>query len=145
MSTADRIKQLRLQKGWTQEQLGTKIGVQKAAIAKYESGRVENLKRDTIEKMSMLFNVSPAYLLCIDSDSDSQYGFIQPNSDVDIISGDFINLSKLDKENQQILYKYINDPKSLSNEDIDLLSKCINQAFNLFRDIKHSNNQNDEK
>ena len=40
-------------------------------IAKYESGRVENLKRDTIEKMSLLFNVSPAYLLGIDNNSET--------------------------------------------------------------------------
>lgn len=57
------IKKLRMQNHWTQEQLGEKIGVQKSAIAKYEKGRVENLKRSTIQKMAEIFNVSPLVFL----------------------------------------------------------------------------------
>ena len=57
------IKKLRMQKHWTQEQLGEKLGVQKSAIAKYEKGRVENLKRSTIQKMAEIFNVSPLVFL----------------------------------------------------------------------------------
>lgn len=63
MGTGDMIKKLRMQKHWTQEQLGEKLGVQKSAIAKYEKGRVENLKRSTIQKMAEIFNVSPLVFL----------------------------------------------------------------------------------
>jgi repressor LexA len=50
----------------TQEELGSKIGVGKTAIVKYEKGQVENLPRSTIEKMATLFGVSPSYLMCFD-------------------------------------------------------------------------------
>lgn len=52
------IKKLRIQNHLTQEQLGEKLGVQKSAIAKYEKGRVENLKRSTIQKMAEIFKKS---------------------------------------------------------------------------------------
>ena len=57
------IKQLRLQKGITQEELGKVIGVQKSAIRKYESGMVQNIKRSSIKKLADYFSVSPSYLL----------------------------------------------------------------------------------
>lgn len=64
------IKELRISKGLTQEELGAIIGVKKAAIQKYESGAVENIKRSSIQKLSSYFNVSPSYLMgLIDDDS----------------------------------------------------------------------------
>lgn len=57
------IKQLRIENGYTQEELGKLIGLKKAAIHKYESGIVQNMKRTTIGKLANIFNVSPSYLL----------------------------------------------------------------------------------
>lgn len=59
----ERIKQLRIEKGWTQEYLGQLIGVQKAAIKKYEKGEVENIKRSKIKVMADAFGVHPTYLM----------------------------------------------------------------------------------
>lgn len=63
MDMAQRIKKLRKQNNLTQEELASKLGLQKSAIAKYENGRVENMKRSIIQEMSRIFNVSPIYLL----------------------------------------------------------------------------------
>lgn len=63
MNMGDIIKQLRLQKGLTQEELGQVIGVQKSAIRKYESGLVQNMKRSSIKKLADFFEVSPSFLL----------------------------------------------------------------------------------
>lgn len=71
MNMGERIKQLRLEKGLTQEELGNYIGVKKAAVMKYEKGNVQNMKRSTIEILSKLFNVSPSYLMCLE-DNDGQ-------------------------------------------------------------------------
>ncbi len=79
----ERIKQLRIKKGITQEELGNVIGVQKSAIRKYESGLVQNIKRSSIKKMADYFGVSPSYLLGWDDDS-------RPAPDEDVI-----DLSKL--------------------------------------------------
>ena len=63
MDMADRIKQQRIKMGYTQEELGQKLGLQKSAIAKYENGRVENMKRSVIVNMAKVLECSPAYLM----------------------------------------------------------------------------------
>jgi len=64
-NTGEMIKYYRKKLGLTQEELGNYVGVQKSAIAKYENGRIENLKRSTIEKLSELFGILPSELLGI--------------------------------------------------------------------------------
>lgn len=63
MTTGERIRQLRIAHQMTQEELGAKIGVQKAAIYKYENGLVVNLKRSTIEKLALVLETTPTYLM----------------------------------------------------------------------------------
>ena len=63
MGMADRIKERRLAMNLTQEELAEKLGLQKSAIAKYENGRVENIKRSVIAQMSNILECSPAYLM----------------------------------------------------------------------------------
>ena len=67
MEMADRIKERRLAMNYTQEELAQKLGLQKSAIAKYENGRVENIKRSTIAKMAAILECSPSYLMGWDS------------------------------------------------------------------------------
>lgn len=68
MKIGEKIKQLRLEKGLTQEELGLILGVKKAAIQKYESGQVQNLKMDTIKKLCETFNKFPAHFIYDDFD-----------------------------------------------------------------------------
>lgn len=63
MTMGERIKSLRIQHGLTQEELGQKVGVQKSAIYKYETGLVVNLKRSMIEKLALALGVKPTYLM----------------------------------------------------------------------------------
>lgn len=74
MTMGERIRTLRHQHKMSMEELGSKIGVGRSAILKYEKGEVENLPRSTIEKMSIIFGVSPAYLMCFDEwDQNSEH------------------------------------------------------------------------
>lgn len=63
MDTGSRIKRLREENKMTQEELGALVGVQKAAVQKWESGLVKNLKRDVLETLAEYFNVDPSYLM----------------------------------------------------------------------------------
>ena len=76
MNMGERIKELRLKKGLTQEELGKYIGVQKAAIKKYEKGEVENMKRSSIKILSELFGVTASYLMCLDGEKTDKLGNI---------------------------------------------------------------------
>ena len=72
MTTGEKIKQLRKKLGMTQEELGNLIGVQKAAINKYETGVVVNLKKSTIASLARALHVSPVELLSPEDSADFQ-------------------------------------------------------------------------
>ena len=64
MSTmGERIKQCRLEKNLTMEELAENVDVKKSAVNKWEKGLVQNLKRSTILKLAKLFEVSPNWLM----------------------------------------------------------------------------------
>lgn len=58
----NRIRELRKERNWNQEDLGNKLGVQKAAISKYETGS-NSLSDDIAIRLATIFNVSVDYLL----------------------------------------------------------------------------------
>lgn len=69
------IKQLRKELGLTQEELGQRMNppLQRAAIAKWETGRTENIKTDHIRQLSQLFNIKPSELMCIRKEDVNEY------------------------------------------------------------------------
>lgn len=71
MNMGDRIREVRKLRGLTQEELAQKLGLKDSAIAKYESGRVENIKRSVISEMARVLECSPVYLLCLDEDNNN--------------------------------------------------------------------------
>ena len=63
MTVGEKIKTLRKQLGLTQTELGEKLGVQKNAVSKWETGRVDDIPGSKIRSMAALFGVSPSYLI----------------------------------------------------------------------------------
>ena len=63
VSPGTRIRELRQIADMSQEELGRRVGVQRAAIHKYESGSVENIPLKTIERIARVFDVSPTYIV----------------------------------------------------------------------------------
>lgn len=63
VSPGAKIKYLRSLTDMSQEELGRRVGVQRAAINKYEKGTVENIPIKTIEKIARVFDVSPTYIV----------------------------------------------------------------------------------
>ena len=72
MTTGEKIKALRLEKGMTQEELGDKLGVKKAAVHKWETGLVVNIKRSTIARLCDVLGTNPFYLMGYDEQSDEE-------------------------------------------------------------------------
>ena len=63
MDIGQKIKEARLAKGYTQEELGKLVGVQKSAIAKYENGRVVNIKRSTLQGLAIALDLRGSELI----------------------------------------------------------------------------------
>lgn len=74
MNVGEYIKKLRTDYGYSQEQLGAMIGVKRAAVQKWESGKVQNLKRETIKRLSDIFNVPPSTFV-----DETSYSIIYDN------------------------------------------------------------------
>lgn len=65
----DRIKKLRTQFGWSQEELAKKVGyADKTSIAKIEAGKID-LPQSKIVAFSAAFSTTPSYLL--DGDNEA--------------------------------------------------------------------------
>lgn len=72
MTMGEYIKFLRTQKGWSQDELGKMVGVNRAAVNKWETGTVENIKRSTVKELARVFGVSPCDLMRWDDETNIQ-------------------------------------------------------------------------
>ena len=68
---ANRIKELRKQKGMTLAEVAKRIGVSESTMQRYESGKISKIKYETMENLANLFQVTPEYLMGW-SDASSQ-------------------------------------------------------------------------
>ena len=60
----NRIKELREEKGMTQQRLSIELGVTQEAVSGYENGR-HFISMPCLLKLSKMFNVSCDYILCL--------------------------------------------------------------------------------
>lgn len=63
MTIGERIKQRRKELGLTMHELSERVGVAEATISRWESGDIENMRRDKIVSLAKALDVSPAYLM----------------------------------------------------------------------------------
>lgn len=63
MNIGNIIKDARIRKGLTQEQLASFVGVQKSAVAKWETGRVSEIKRGNLQRIALALGIDPSVLL----------------------------------------------------------------------------------
>ena len=110
MEIGQRIKKARLERGLTQQALGDIVGVQKSAIAKYENGRVVNIKRSTLQKIASALNIRPSELLFNESPKDTADLHVKIITDFELMDAlkDYYLLSE---ENQRIVRDLIRSLK----------------------------------
>lgn len=59
----DRIKQRRLELGYTLLEMAEFLGVKEATAQRYESGAIKTIGHDTITKLSVFLKCSPSFLM----------------------------------------------------------------------------------
>lgn len=69
MTIGERIKEARLRKGLTLEQLGKAANIGKTTIMRYETGAIANIPSDKIEMIAKALSVTPAYIMGWDEES----------------------------------------------------------------------------
>lgn len=107
MIIGDRIKRRRIEKGYSQKELGILINVSKVSICGYETGN----RKPTIDTFIDLVNVlgvTPEYLLGLDVD------VIEDNTDYSIrMAHEDIEIIKELKKNPELYNKIVVDPKRM--------------------------------
>lgn len=76
MRIGERIKQRRLELGYTADTLAKLLNKNRATIYRYENGDIENMPIDVLEPLAKALNTTPAYLM---GWTDSQQS-IEPKS-----------------------------------------------------------------
>lgn len=115
MKVGDKIKKYRLEKGMTQEEVGKHLGVGKAAVQKYESGQVQNLKAAHIKKLCMLFNRRPWDFIFDDDDEPKPADFKMNDMTIlkDVVGAEWLiileDLQKINELGQTKIKEYIRD------------------------------------
>lgn len=104
MTTGERIRQLRIEHQMTQEELGARIGVQKAAIYKYENGLVVNLKRSILEKLAIVLDTTPTYLMGMEDSAQQANVQLTPQQSTLLTAFDQLN-----DEGQTKAVEYVED------------------------------------
>lgn len=66
MTFGDKIKKLRLEKGWNQDFVAQQLNISIPALSRYESGRYEPKSLSIVSDFAKLYSVSTYYLLNID-------------------------------------------------------------------------------
>ena len=64
MCFGERIKELRIEKKWTQEFVCSKLNISAGALSRYETSMYEPKSLELVKDFATLFNVSTDYLLC---------------------------------------------------------------------------------
>ena len=135
---AQRIKELRTKKGMTQEELAELLGLQKSAIAKYEKGRVINIKRSTIINMAEIFHCNPSYIMGWDEETLDEIRYdsmadreVQQEKIYELMKNCFDNNSiyllqmymHLDDQYKNLLLQYTEKLMDLQHADISASSE----------------------
>lgn len=125
MLVGAKIKLARERLGMTQEELGKRIGVQSSAIAKYEKGRVTNIRQDRIKALADALGLRPSALI----------------DDDDFVAEDFKNREQLEDYINETINRKIADIKvdyKISVENQEFLieyEKLSNESKNKVKDF----------
>ena len=72
VTIGDRIRELRLARKWTQNELADKLGLDRTTISKWERHGGSEPDTDTIKKLADIFEVTSDYLLGRTDDRNSR-------------------------------------------------------------------------
>lgn len=103
LDTSERIKDLRVEKRLTMEQLAELTGLSSSAIGKYESGEYKDISAFATAKLADKLGVSTDYLLCRTEKKN------HPNTELDALhlSDDAVDVLRDGKFNHRLLSEFI--------------------------------------
>lgn len=131
ISIGMRLKNLRLDRGLTQDDVGRRVRVSKQTLYKYENDIVTNIPANKIEMLADVYGVTPAYIMgWKQSPTTDEFPTISPTG------------QKIDARTRLQLEKALDDDNLtyngvvLSREDKEKIKKVLEL---IFWDVKEKN------
>lgn len=126
MTIGEKIREIRTTKKISQTALATATNISKQSIYKYETGIINNIPFDKIEKIANALGVTPAYLMGWDDKIEK------------IIEGAAAYLEKENKLNAAILEMYGLDAMEILDRFIDATDSQKATMLSFVQDEKHT-------
>jgi len=104
-----KLKQRRMKKGWSLQQVADEIDVSKAHIYELELNKVKNPSVETVKKLAKLFDMPLSYFLDDDENIEFQVMFRD-------LQKDWADLDETDRETVELMVKALKSRKA-NNEN----------------------------
>lgn len=139
MSFAERFKELRLKRGWTQEEVASRLGTTRNSISYYEDppeGKKGTPALETLVKIADVFNVTTDFLL---EREEAQKHYFSKDT--------------LNDEDQDKLDRFLNEARALylegggnvSDDDMSSAMKFIGYLFRRDLDVEKKDSSKRKK
>ena len=123
MRIGERIKQRRLELGYTADALAKLLNKNRATIYRYENGDIENMPIDVLEPLAKALNTTPAYFMCWNDSEQS----VEPKPTAGYYADPEV-AEYAEELRTNPKYRLLFDgSKDLSKEDIDFVVNMIEQ------------------
>ena len=104
MRIGERIKQRRLELGYSADTLAKMLNKNRATIYRYENGDIENMPIDVLEPLAKALNTTPAYLMGWSSEQSTK-----KNPNAQTSTNMSVNNSKDERDIQKRLQSILDD------------------------------------
>ncbi|HEX3025918.1 MAG TPA: helix-turn-helix transcriptional regulator [Clostridia bacterium] len=115
MSIGNRIRERRESLGLTLEEIGTRLGVNRSTVKRYESGETKRIPISTIKKLASILNTTPEYLLGLDQSKEGSGNKEEFDPDVIILARLVQNIPK---EKREMLGRIIHTMSEIADEEM---------------------------
>lgn len=120
-----KIRDLRALHGLTLEQVAQQVGVGRSTIRKWETGMIENMRRDKIAKLAAALHTTPGYLMGWEDNPAPSFTVKEVSSDY---SQDELELIRkyrcLDERGKSAVLNVLNyEYESLPGEKANIIAK----------------------
>ena len=111
---AQRIKELRKAKNMTLEDVAKIVGVGKSTVRKWETGMIENMRRDKIAALAKALGTTPVSLM---------------GWDVDVSKNDFIAEAVLKMRTDETFMSAVESLYKLDKDKLETINQMLNTLF----------------
>lgn len=154
MTIGEKIKQARLSKGLTLQEIADKMSLTQGTLSKYENGDIKNIPNTRLKKLAKILDVDISYFYegsksknsiivekLIELTENNKVNWISPNNPNENIYFDFSELiqevNKFSNEQEREYYSQTNDNAEMDIKNTIYLLEVIPNWYCIYKTLSH--------